>query len=48
MKQFISAQDAPNINALVSKALDYKANPFKDKTLGVNRCTKSRHGMHCV
>ena len=37
MKQFISAQDAPNINALVSKALDYKANPFKDKTLGVNK-----------
>lgn len=37
MKQFISAQDAPNINALVSKASDYKANPFKDKTLGVNK-----------
>ena len=37
MKQFISAQDVPDINALVQKALDYKANPFKDKTLGTNK-----------
>lgn len=37
MKQFISVHDVSNIDALVQKALDYKANPFKDKTLGVNK-----------
>ena len=37
MKQFISAHDVTNINALVEKALAYKAEPFKDKTLGVNK-----------
>ncbi len=37
MKQFISAQDVININALVSKALAYKANPFLDKQLGANK-----------
>ena len=34
MKNFTSVNDVENINALVQKALDYKANPFKDKTLG--------------
>jgi N-succinyl-L-ornithine transcarbamylase len=37
MKQFISVHDVPDINALVKKALDYKAHPFKDKTSGVNK-----------
>ncbi|HEY2720839.1 MAG TPA: acetylornithine carbamoyltransferase, partial [Chitinophagaceae bacterium] len=37
MKQFISVHDVPDINALVSKALSYKSNPLKDKTLGVNK-----------
>lgn len=34
MKQFISAHDAQSIPALIRKALDYKANPWKDETLG--------------
>jgi len=34
VKQFISVNDVPDINALVKKALAYKANPFADKTLG--------------
>ncbi len=33
-KNFISAYDVTDINALAEKALQYKANPFKDKTLG--------------
>lgn len=37
MKQFISVHDVPDINALVEKALAYKREPFKDKTLGVNK-----------
>lgn len=37
MKQFISVYDVPDINALVNKALRYKAGPLKDKTLGVNK-----------
>lgn len=37
MKNFISVHDVSNINALVEKALAYKANPFKDKTLGANK-----------
>ena len=37
MKQFISVHDVPDINALVAKALAYKAAPFKDKTLGANK-----------
>jgi len=36
-KNFISAHDVTDINALVAKALDYKANPFKDKTLGAGK-----------
>ncbi|MFT3949216.1 MAG: acetylornithine carbamoyltransferase [Agriterribacter sp.] len=37
MKQFISAHDVSDINAFVKKALEYKANPFKDKALGANK-----------
>jgi N-succinyl-L-ornithine transcarbamylase len=37
LKQFISVHDVSDINALVQKALDYKAAPFKDKGLGVNK-----------
>jgi len=37
LKQFISAHDVKDINALVEKALVYKADPFKDKTLGINK-----------
>jgi N-succinyl-L-ornithine transcarbamylase len=37
MKNFISAADVPDIDALVSKALAYKADPFKDKSLGTNK-----------
>ena len=37
MKQFISVHDVADINALVQKALSYKADPFKDKTLGGNK-----------
>lgn len=37
MKNFISVHDVSNINALVEKALEYKANPFKDKGLGANK-----------
>lgn len=37
MKQFISVHDVPDINALVKKALDYKASPYKDKSLGANK-----------
>jgi N-succinyl-L-ornithine transcarbamylase len=37
MKQFVSVHDAGNIDALVEKALMYKANPLKDKTLGADK-----------
>lgn len=37
MKQFTSAHDVSNINALVKKALTYKANPFADKHLGTGK-----------
>lgn len=37
MKNFISAHDVTDIDALVQKALTYKADPFKDKTLGANK-----------
>lgn len=37
MKQFLSVHDVTNINALIKKALDYKANPFKDRTLGADK-----------
>ena len=37
MKHFISIHDVNNIDALVQKALAYKANPFVDKSLGSNK-----------
>jgi len=37
MKNFISVKDVTDINALVTKALAYKANPFADKTLGTGK-----------
>ena len=37
MKKFISVHDVTNIDALIEKALEYKANPFKDKLLGQNK-----------
>ena len=37
MKQFISVHDVPDINALISKALNYKSDPLKDKLPGVNK-----------
>ncbi|MEO6454190.1 MAG: acetylornithine carbamoyltransferase [Ginsengibacter sp.] len=37
MKKFISVNDVENIDALVQKALGYKADPLKDKRLGVNK-----------
>jgi N-succinyl-L-ornithine transcarbamylase len=37
MKNFISAADAPDIDALVRSALVYKADPLKDKGLGANK-----------
>jgi N-succinyl-L-ornithine transcarbamylase len=37
LKKFISVQDVTNIDALIEKALQYKANPFKDKLLGQNK-----------
>ena len=37
MKNFISLNDVPDINALVAKALAYKKNPFADRTLGADK-----------
>lgn len=37
MKNFVSVNDVSNIDALVQKALAYKANPYIDKTLGTNK-----------
>ena len=37
MKNFISVKDVADINALVAKALAYKANPFADKSLGAGK-----------
>lgn len=37
MKQFISAHDVQDIPALIRKALDYKANPWKDETMGKHK-----------
>jgi N-succinyl-L-ornithine transcarbamylase len=37
MRNFISVHDVSNINDLAAKALLYKADPFKDKTLGTNK-----------
>jgi N-succinyl-L-ornithine transcarbamylase len=37
MKNFVSVNDVSDIDALVQKALAYKANPFADKQLGTNK-----------
>ena len=37
MKNFISVKDVNDINALVAKALSYKANPFADRKLGADK-----------
>jgi N-succinyl-L-ornithine transcarbamylase len=37
MRKFISVNDVPDINALVQKALAYKADPFKDKSAGYGK-----------
>jgi len=37
LKQFLSVHDVKDIEALVQKALAYKANPFQDKALGSNK-----------
>ena len=37
MKNFISVQDAGDIDALVKKAIEYKSLPFKDKSLGAGK-----------
>lgn len=37
MKQFLSVHDVADINDLVEKALAYKADPFKDRTLGADK-----------
>lgn len=37
MKNFISVHDVTDIDALVQKALAYKANPFAEKKLGANK-----------
>jgi N-succinyl-L-ornithine transcarbamylase len=37
MKNFISVNDVTNLDALIKKALMYKANPFVDKSLGTNK-----------
>lgn len=37
MKNFISVNDVSDINGLVAKALDFKANPLKNQTLGQNK-----------
>ena len=37
MQNFISVDDVRNMNALVQQALAYKADPFVDKALGLNK-----------
>lgn len=37
MNKFISVHDVADINALVEKALTYKANPFADRDLGADK-----------
>ncbi len=37
MKQFISVKDVSDINALVAKALAYKADPFASRNLGADK-----------
>lgn len=37
MKNFISVNDVPDINALVKKALDFKNDPLKSRSVGLNK-----------
>ncbi len=37
MRNFVSVKDVGNIDALVQKALAYKADPFADKTIGSHK-----------
>ena len=37
MKNFISVRDVADINGLVNKALAYKSEPFRDRTLGAHK-----------
>ena len=37
MRNFLSVKDTPDINALVTLALEYKAQPFKDRQLGAGK-----------
>lgn len=37
MRNFVSVNDVKNMDALVQKALAYKANPFADRSLGANK-----------
>ena len=37
MRNFISVNDVANIDQLVSKALEYKENPFVDSSLGIHK-----------
>ena len=37
MKHFISVSDVTDIDALVQKALAYKADPLKDQLLGIKK-----------
>jgi len=37
MKQFLSVHDVQDIDALIQRALSYKANPWKDEHLGKNK-----------
>ena len=37
MKSFVSVNDVDNIQAIVQSAIDFKANPFKSKALGINK-----------
>jgi N-succinyl-L-ornithine transcarbamylase len=40
MKNFISVHDVADIDSLVQKAIAYKADPMKDKALGLHkRCS---------
>jgi N-succinyl-L-ornithine transcarbamylase len=37
LKQFISVHDVPDIDALVNRALSYKSDPLRSKSLGANK-----------
>jgi N-succinyl-L-ornithine transcarbamylase len=37
MRNFISAEDVKDMNALVAKALEHKKDPFRNRTLGTNK-----------